>query len=141
MQGYESLHPTARRFLLCFEACASLTQAARWAKISRQNHYKWLEESEEYRLAFEIAEVRANRTLEDEAVRRAHQGVKKAVRYKGKVVAFDTEYSDSLMQFLLKAGNRKKFGDKWQGELTGEDGKPLMDVTAARALLHADESE
>ncbi len=126
---------------MCFEACASLTQAARWAKIVRQNHYNWMEDSAEYRAAFEVAEVRANRTLEDEAVRRAHEGVKKAIRYKGKVVGTDTEYSDTLMTFLLKGGNRKKFGDKWQGELSGKDGKPLMDLEAARALLHAATAE
>ena len=134
MEPYENLRPTQKRFLLCFEACASITQACRWAKVHRCNHYDWME-SEAYRAAFELAEVRANRTLEDEAVRRAHQGVKKAIRYKGKVVGTDTEYSDTLMTFLLKGGNRKKFGDRWQGQLTGANGAPLFPLAALDSIL------
>ena len=107
---YGNLHPTQRRFLLCFEACASVTVAARWAKISRQNHYNWLEDDELYREAYEKAEPRASRTLEDEAVRRAHQGLTKAVRYKGRIVGYEKEYSDTLMNTLLKA--TAKFRDK-----------------------------
>jgi hypothetical protein len=98
-------------------------------------------ESEAYRAAFEFAEIRATRTLEDEAVRRAHEGVRKAVRYKGKVVGTETEYSDMLLLALLKGGNRKKFGDRSQVALTGADGKPLMTLETARALLHASEDD
>lgn len=137
---YATLRPLQRRFLLCFEACDSITQAARWCKITRENHYLWLDSDEEYRKAFEIAQPRAWRAMEDEAVRRAHQGIKKAVRYKGKVVGFDTEYSDTLMNTLLKRD--PKFRERWSGELTGKDGQPLkMDVTTARALLHSASEE
>lgn len=99
-------------------------------------HYDWLEEDEAYRKAFEQAEPKARRALEDEAVRRAHQGVRKAVRYKGKIVGFDTEYSDTLMNTLLKRD--PKFRERWSGELTGKDGEPLkIDVATVDALIHA----
>jgi hypothetical protein len=134
--AYKSLHPTQRRFLLCFEACASITKAARWAKVHRQNHYDWLEGSEEYRKAFATSEPRALRALEDEAVRRAHDGFRKAVYYKGRIVGYTTEYSDTLMNTLLKSN--PKFRDRWSGELTGKDGEPLkMTITDARTLLHS----
>jgi hypothetical protein len=107
---YANLRPTQRRFLLCFEACASVTVAARWAKLARQNHYDWLEQDPAYAECFARAEPRANRTLEDEAVRRAHQGLRRDVRYKGKVVGHEMEYSDTLMNTLLKA--TPKFRDK-----------------------------
>ena len=41
--------------------------------------------------------------LEDEAVRRAVEGCKKAIFYQGKVVGYETEYSDQLM--LLRASS------------------------------------
>jgi hypothetical protein len=107
---YANLHTKQKRFLLCFEACASVTVAARWAKIHRSNHYQWLEECPAYANAFAEAQPRAERTLEDEAVRRAHQGLRRAIRYKGKIVGYETEYSDTLMNTLLKAS--PKFRDK-----------------------------
>jgi hypothetical protein len=125
---YKNLRPTQRRFLLCFEACDSVTVAARWAKIHRQNHYDWMDADPVYAEAFALAEPRAQRTLEDEAVRRAHQGIRRAVRYKGRIVGYETEYSDALMNTLLKA--TPKFRDK----LT-VDGSMKMDIATARALL------
>ena len=99
---YAALRDRQRRFLLCFEACASITQAARWAKVTRQAHYEWMDDPA-YVQAFRYAEPRAQRTLEDEAVRRAREGTRRAVRYKGKIVGWEMEFSDVLMNTLLKA--------------------------------------
>ena len=130
-----TLTPKQIRFLRCFEACASVTQAARWAKINKRTHYDWLEASSEYKRAFEAAEPVAARTLEDEAVRRAREGVRKAVWHKGKIVGYQTEFSDSLMQTLLKGTNPKKFRENSSVELTGKDGKPLFDFASIRAFI------
>ncbi len=97
--------------------------AARWAKVHRQMHYDWLKEEDgAYRRAFADAEPKARRALEDEAVRRAHQGVRKVVRYKGKIVGHDTEYSDTLMALLLKRD--PKFREKVDIEASGKEGAP-----------------
>jgi hypothetical protein len=48
------------------------------------------------------ASKRAVRTLEDEAVRRAREGVKRVLFWQGK----------PLLMFLLKAYDRDKFGDQ-----------------------------
>ncbi len=101
-----------RRFLECFAACGRVVQAARWAKLSRNAHYNWMSEDPTYPARFKSAELRAARTLEDEAVRRAHEGLRKAVRYKGKVVGYETEYSDTLMVQLLRATNPEKFRER-----------------------------
>lgn len=77
-----------------------------------------------------MAEAQAARTLEDEAVRRAHEGLRKPVRYKGKIVGYETEYSDSLMLALLKANNPEKFRE--HVEHSGRDGGPIdVDIRAA----------
>lgn len=96
-------------------------------------HYDWMEDDPEYKAAFESAEPRARRTLEDEAVRRAHHGIKKVVRYKGKIVGFDIEFSDVLMNTLLKRD--PKFRERISAELTGKDGKPLFERAALEAWI------
>ena len=101
-ESYKVLHPTQRRFLLCFERSSSVVRAARAARISRQSHYTWLD-NEEYAVAFEIAERRAARFLEDEAVQRATEGIKKVVWYKGKRVGHEMVKSDALLLALLRA--------------------------------------
>jgi len=130
--------PTQKRFLACFEACGSIIKACRWAKISRQNHYEWMQEVAGYKQAFDQARERAMDLLEGEAVRRAHDGVTKAVRYKGKVVGFDSEYSDALLIFLLKGGKPDRYRERF--EHTGKDGGPIT-VDMARELIKRGKGE
>ena len=123
----QTLTPLQSRFLKCFEACASVTQAARWTKITRAAHYLWMKESRAYSDAFADSERVAARTLEDEAVRRAHQGLRKAVWYKGRIVGYETEFSDTLMALLLKGAMPKKYGTTNTAmELTGAGGGPIQ---------------
>ena len=97
------------RFLAAYSASASVLQASRWAKINRSCHYNWLKEDPTYRQRFEDATRQAAQTLEDEATRRAHEGLRKAVRYKGKIVGYETEYSDSLLIERLRAVSPEKY--------------------------------
>jgi hypothetical protein len=77
-----------------------------------------MREDQTYPRRFKEAEVQAARSLEDEAVRRARAGIRRPVLHKGKQVyvqgepLFTTEYSDSLLMFLLKANNPEKFRDR-----------------------------
>lgn len=95
-------------------------------------HYDWLGADEAYRVAFAEAEPRALRRLEDEAVRRASEGVTRAIRYKGKIVGYETEYSDSLLQFLLR--QNPKFRDRVEhsGDLSLDAGKNLVEILNRR---------
>jgi hypothetical protein len=62
--------------------------------------------------------------MADEAVRRAREGVKKLVTYKSGGVRiegnllYETLYSDSLLQFLLKTWDRKTYGDQIKIDLS-----------------------
>jgi hypothetical protein len=62
-------------FLAAFAGCASITVAAKAAKIDRVMHYRWLREKPGYAEAFALAGEQAAQVLEDEAVRRAHEGL------------------------------------------------------------------
>ena len=111
-----------RRFLAAFAASASVIQAARWAKLSRQAHYNWMKDDPTYPERFERVKAQAARTLEDEAVRRAHEGLRREIRYKGRVVGHEIEYSDTLMLALLKANSPEKFRDRSETAITTPDG-------------------
>jgi hypothetical protein len=122
-----------KRFLACFEVAASVQLAAKWAGVSRQAHYLWLNEDPDYPERFRLAESRAARALEDEAVRRAKQGTIKAIRYKGRIVGHELEYSDTLMVQLLKANNPKKFLERSTVAHTDGEGGSL--ISALRSVI------
>lgn len=63
----------------------------------------------------EAIEIAADR-LEDEAYRRAHDGVKKPVFQKGELMAEITEYSDPLTMFLLRGLRPDKYRDRSKTE-------------------------
>jgi hypothetical protein len=56
-----------------------------------------------YEVAFKWAETEAAQVLEDEARRRAFEGVPKGVYYRGALVGYERKYSDRLLVQLLKA--------------------------------------
>jgi len=95
--------------------CGSILRASRCASIDRSSHYVWLGEDASYPARFAEVEKRAARTLEDEAVRRAVEGMRRPVLYKGKQVyvggmpLYETEYSDRLLERLLAKTNPEGF--------------------------------
>ena len=75
-----------------------------------------------YKLQFDRAVVQAFGVLEDAAITRAKDGVKRAVFYKGEKVGTETFYSDGLMLVMLRAGDPKY---RASTEVTGKDGGPI----------------
>lgn len=83
---------------------------------NRTDVYRWLEHDDEFAAGYQLAEVDATERLEEAAYERAVQGVTQEtpIFYRGKVVdsIVKTEYSDTLLIFLLKARAPEKYGDK-----------------------------
>ena len=97
-----------------FDVCGIITHSCRAANISRQTHYYWLRVDPTYAARFERAKATVLQSLEDEMIRRAHEGIRKPVLYKGKQVIvkdqdgipvplWEHKYSDTLLMFALKA--------------------------------------
>lgn len=63
--------------------------------------------------------------LEDEATRRAVVGVEKPVYQQGVMVGTVTEYSDTLMQTLLRGKMPQRYNTE-RHEHTGKDGGPMI---------------
>jgi len=75
-----------KAFLKAFAETASLTAAAKAAKVNRFQHYEWLKTLDGYADDFTVATRQAADLLEAEAVRRAHDGVFIPNIYKGQFV-------------------------------------------------------
>jgi len=93
-------HPKKRAFLAAFAECGEVKQSAELADISRELHYDWKAQDEEYAAAFAVAELLAADELEDEARRRAKKG------------------GDKLLMFLLSALKPEKY--KVRKEITSQ---------------------
>jgi hypothetical protein len=63
----------------------------------------WIASDPEAAKAVHTAQMVGYTAIESAAITRAVQGVEKAVYYKGDVVGYQTEYSDGLMNTVLKA--------------------------------------
>lgn len=127
-------------FLKAFVETGTVSAAAEACKINRWNHYEWMK-SAEYREQFEQAEIKVCRLLEDEAFRRARDGVKDLVLYQGQPVIVDGQplyeykHSDTLLMFILKGLKPERYRDRATFEHTGPDGKPLLTLADVDRLL------
>ncbi len=121
----DRLTPKQRAFLAAYSETGNISQAAVMAKVARSRHYCWYEKNENYRKAFdEATEIAADR-LEQEAWRRAVEGVSEPVFYQGKKVGTVQKYSNTLLIFLLKGAKPEKYKEKSAFEITGKGGGPI----------------
>ena len=104
-------HPAKRAFLSAFAYCGRIRRAALEAQVNWRMHYHWLRADPAYAEAFEQAKGLAADFLEDEAIRRATEGVQRAVYYKGTQVGEETLFSDTLLIFMLKGMRPEKYRD------------------------------
>ena len=143
-------------FLAALRITPSITVAAKCAGIDRSAHYRRLERDEAYKAAFEAALKIGVDSLEAEAIRRAHYGVRKPVMYHGKPVRvpmypakprgkkeilYEVEYSDTLLIALLRAKKPGEYRDRVSAELTGKDGGPIdhkLEIVFVKSPINPD---
>jgi hypothetical protein len=125
-------NPTAKKraFLAAFAITCNISRAAKAAKIDRATHYEWLKGDENYRKEFAEAKEQAADALEDEAVRRAHEGTTRPIMV-GKKREVIREYSDTLLIFLLKGIRPEKYRERSEVKMPGLEAK-LADILRAR---------
>ena len=123
-------------FLSAFAETGTITAAALIASVSRRTHYDWLENDSSYADAFREAEEEAADALEDEARRRAVDGVEEPVGfYRGEHGGtYVTRYSDALLRFMLEGRRRRVFGARTA--LTGPGGEgPAVVITRIERVI------
>lgn len=114
-----------KKFLEAYQVIGSIDRTCKHIGMVPRTFYHWRSGDEKFKEEFEKAKANVLTMLEDEAFRRAVHGVQKPVYQGGSCVGFVTEYSDTLLIVLLKANDPQKYKDRFAGELTGADGKPL----------------
>lgn len=119
----------AAAFLAAYAKTCSVTISARAAKCLRSDHYNWLRFDPAYKAAFEELHEEAAQILEDEAVRRALEGVEKPITVAGEREVI-REYSDTLLIFMLKGMKPAKFRERH--EHTIETGEKLSAILRQR---------
>jgi hypothetical protein len=102
-------HPKKAAFLAAYAQSGDVSDASRAAGISRRIHYLWLRGDAEYSDAFDEAKDEAVEALVREALRRAVQGFDEPVFHQGVQCGTVRKYSDTLLIFLMKGADPKRF--------------------------------
>jgi hypothetical protein len=99
------------QFLCEFSLCGNVLRAARAAGVGRRTVYEWLLDRR-FKELYDEAHEDALDQLEDEARRRAVDGVLEPVVSGGKHVTDVRKYSDTLLITLLKAKRPDSYRDR-----------------------------
>ena len=114
-----------RAFIAAYQRTVSVHAAGRAAGIRPEIHYQWLKSDPTYRAAWETVQDQAAQSLEDEAVRRAMEGVKSMRLHKGlpvkhgRKILYDLEFSDQLLLALLKRFRPALYRERTETQVTG----------------------
>ena len=102
--------------------------------LDRRTFYHWLRHDEESKKNFQEARTMIVHALEDEAFKRAVEGVQKPVYQGGELVGYITEYSDSLLLKLLQANAPEKYREGAAANININNAGGTMQI----AHIHSD---
>lgn len=111
-------------FLAAFRKRGIVLRASIAAKVGRRTVYDWLQQDSSFKQAYDDALEDAIDLVEEEAIRRAVDGVRKPVYQAGSLVGHVQEYSDSLTIAVLK-GRRADVYNRERHEHSGPNGGPI----------------
>lgn len=119
---------TQAAFLKAYEVIGTVKGAAVAAKVDRQEHYKWLRGDEAYAAKFAAMRQTVGHIFEEEARRRAMEGVERLKFHEGKAIIdprtgtpyIEREYSDRLLETLLRCNLPDVYSERQKLEHTGE---------------------
>ncbi len=125
-------HAVEEAFLDGLRACHSISHSAWAAGLTQKTVYEWRKKSlasrredgtfeDDFAERWDTAHEAGVDTLEQEAVRRARDGVEKPVYQGGILVGTVTEYSDTLMGLVLRGKRPDRYNTE-RHEHTGKDG-------------------
>lgn len=108
-----------RQFLELLGEGHSVKHAAAAIHISRQEMYRQRESDAAFAAAWDAAVDEGTDVLEQEARRRAVEGVAQPIYHLGKIVGTVHEYSDALLKFLLQARRPAQYRQQIQHQHSG----------------------
>jgi hypothetical protein len=126
-----------RKAAFCAALIASggnVSRACEAVDIARPTAYEWRDEDEAFARAWDRAKEIGLDTLEDEAVRRAYEGIDEPIVHLGVITDTMKKYSDTLMIFLLKGGKPEKYRERVDQRNSGS-----MTINVATGVPDADD--
>ena len=121
-------------FLDGLRETGTLSGAARQSHVSRSTHYRWLARDPDYESAFAAATDEATDRLEEEARRRALDGVDEPIFYRGERIGVTRRYSDALLILLLRAKRPEQFRDTVDLTTRTDDTGTVLDPAIIKTL-------
>lgn len=100
------------KFLAVLAEICNVSEACRAADIPRRTAYDWRDADEAFRTQWLEAEAEAADRLEREAWRRGVEGIDKPVTFQGVITATYREYSDRMLELLLKAHRPERYAER-----------------------------
>jgi hypothetical protein len=100
------------QFLAALAAGWSVTKAAEAIGIARRTAYDWRDTGADFAKLWDDAVEAGTDLMEDEAVRRAVEGVPRPAFYQGQIVGSIQEFSDFLLDRQLRARRKAKYSDR-----------------------------
>lgn len=113
----------------------SVYKAAAAAGIGRSTAYEWRDSDPEFKARWEEALEAGIDAMEDEAHRRAVEGVDEPVFYQGEVCGEVRKYSDTLLIFQLKARRPEKYRENVDVNHRGNINVAVVSYATAAPVL------
>lgn len=123
------------RFLEVLATGASVYKAALAAGIGRRTAYEWRDGDADFKARWDEAVEAGIDLMEDEALRRAKDGVTKPVYYQGEVCGEVQEYSDTLLIFQLKARRPEKYRENVNHNHSGTISVAVVNYGSAAPVI------
>ena len=114
LPGMESIRTAEKEiaFLAALAATCSVTRACDAAGLGRQTAYDWRASDETFAKRWDEAKALGAEALEDEAIRRAHDGWDEPVFHQGVATSTIRKYDSTLLIFLLKGAKPEKYRER-----------------------------
>ena len=109
---HPSLAHKKERFLIELASGASVRTAALSVSVKPEAPYEWRKLDQAFAERWQLAEEAGTDLIEEEAFRRAVTGVEKPVYRGGEIVGHVSDFSDTMLMFLLKARRPERYGGK-----------------------------
>ena len=109
------------KFIQVLRAQANVSNACTAINVSRRGAYSRREADPAFAAAWDEAIEEAADALEAEAWRRAVSGVERPIVWKGEVTGTVREYSDRLLECLLRAHRPEKFRIRYQVQVATDN--------------------
>jgi hypothetical protein len=140
--GLKRTPEVEERFLNGLRKGWSPAKAAAAVNVARDTVLDWRQNDPDFKARWDSAIEEGTDLLEDEARRRAAEGVERGIYHAGEKIDTELVYSDTLMTLMLKGRRPKVYNRATDITLSGtEDGAPIKTLVIKGGLPNSDPQE